>query len=45
VELVDVTAQVVELFEPSAKAREMAQKVRAAKPASLLDVAAAPARQ
>jgi hypothetical protein len=44
VELVDVTAQVVELFEPSAKTKEMAQKVRGAKPASLLDVAAAPAR-
>jgi hypothetical protein len=44
VELVDVTEQVVELFEPSAKTRQVAQKVRGAKPASLLDVAAAPAR-
>jgi hypothetical protein len=39
VEVVDVTEQLVDLFEPTAKTREMAKKVRAVPPASLLDVA------
>jgi hypothetical protein len=45
VELVDVTEQVVNLFEPTAKTREMARKVCTVPPASLLDVAQLPAKR
>jgi len=39
VELVDVTELAIDLFEPTAKTREMAMKIRAVPPASLVDVA------
>jgi hypothetical protein len=44
VELVDVTEQLVKLFEPTAKTLEMAKKVRAVPPASILEVAQLPAK-
>jgi hypothetical protein len=44
-ELIDVTDQLVELFKPSAKTRDMARKVRTAKPLSLLTLADMPASQ
>ena len=42
VELIDVTEQVIDLFEPTARTREMAMKIRAVPPASLLDMAEHP---
>jgi hypothetical protein len=38
-ELVDVTEQVIDLFKPTARAREMALKCRSVAPVSLLEVA------
>jgi hypothetical protein len=43
VEVVDVTEQLVELFKPTERTREMARKVRAAQPVSLTDLADMPA--
>ena len=45
VDVVDVTDDLVELFEPTERSREMVGKVRQAQPVSLLELADLPAEQ